>query len=178
MLKLHVVATLALNLLLWVAVARGDTAVMGRTNEKPPTNPSVATEPVERQSVHFESLTRGRYRFLIEEVRWSDGSEARRIAAVYLEEDEPMELIVLDDFKPEPSLPNQENRRVILDETTALARFYFHVTATSINPERLAELANAPHSLPTCPPGERRAVARFAQPFKRARIACLGLEME
>jgi hypothetical protein len=178
MLKLHAVTTLALNLL-FLGVATGEeTPVMGRSTELPPSTPPPPIRPMEREAVRFESLSHGRYRFLIEQVRWSDGTEVKRVAAVYLEENEPMEIIALDDFTPPPSLSQKANQGLILDDTTHLAHFYFHVTAKTIDPDQTSHPADRKRSLPKCDPKERRAIARFAQPFQRARMVCFGFEGE
>jgi hypothetical protein len=134
-----------------------------------------APEKPHRSSIEFERVKQSGRTFLIQNSTWSDGSKARTLAAVWLEESTPVEIVVVDDVVLEQKLLAQKKPPFDLDLLPNLASLTIRNTGYFVNAESFLNPLQADKNIPSCEKSEIRGIARLPEQ-KSAAVVCLQFE--
>jgi hypothetical protein len=138
----------------------------------PPVMAGKVSELPVRSSVEFERVKQSGRTFLIQKSTWSDGSKARTLAGIWLEENTPVEIIVVDDLIMTRVVTEQIKPPFVLDLVPNLASLTIRNTGAFVDSEAFSNSIEGNKTMPNCEKSELRGIARLPGQ-NNAAVVCL-----
>jgi hypothetical protein len=108
--------------------------------------------------------------FLIQNTRWSDNSESRTLAGVWLGSETPVEMIVTDNFTPQAPAIDNNPAPLKWDLVPNVRTFSYRTNGDAlVDAVKVLSSKKELEALPQCLPGEVRAIARVIKPEESTR---------
>ncbi len=148
--------------------------VMGITKDSAPNHQNSKTR--KRVSVEYTTTNVRNRTFLIQTTQWDDNSKSKTLAAVWLDNATPVEIILVDNFTPQAPKSNNNSEPLMWDTVPPLENFAFRATPIFVNAKELIQNSTHPITLPQCEKNEIRALARIPAPTEIQRTIPSALE--